>query len=290
LKTPPPVRPAAAGLGVGSAVIAAGLVTRRARGEPLGRPGTPAVDPRISARRIAVRREEGQRRLRRLLWLGGGIGVLAVLLAVTRTPLLDLDHLTVAGTDDPAVVAALDDAGIRLGDPLTDLDLRTGERALEALPQVSSAELWREWPGTLRVEVEPRLPVAAVAVAGGTALVAADGVVVTVTSEPTALVRVAGPHALAAGDRLDALPLLAVAARLPESLRAEVAGIAAGDGAGAVELHLHDGSIVRLGAADQLDDKLPAAVTVLSQVDRSCVQVIDVRVPSVPTVTRSRGC
>jgi len=129
-----------------------------------------------------------------------------------------------------------------------------------------------------------------VAVAGGVALVAADGVVVSVTAEPTALVRIAGPPTLAAGDQLDQHDLLAVAGRLPEALRAEVAGIAPGDGAGSVELHLVDGAVVRLGAADQLDDKLPAVLTVLTQVDRACVQVIDVRVPSVPTVTRSRGC
>jgi hypothetical protein len=69
-----------------------------------------------------------------------------------------------------------------------------------------------------------------------------------------------------------------------------VAGVGRGDGDGSAELRLADGAVVRLGAADQLDAKLLAAATVLTQVDTTCLAVVDVRVPSVPTVTRSRSC
>jgi cell division protein FtsQ len=271
--------------------VGAGLPDRAEIRPPRpARPAPLAVDPRISARRIAVRREEGQRRLRRLLWLGGGAASVALLLGVTRTPLLDLDHLDVSGTDDPAAAAVLAEAGFRPGRPLADLDLGGGERALESLPQVASAELERHWPGTVEVDIEPRRPVASVAVAGGVALVAADGVVVSVGAGPSDLVPVDGSPTLAPGDRFAAPELLAVAAALPEALRPLVAGIGAGDGSGSAELRLTDGAVVHLGAADQLDDKLLAAATVLTQVDRTCVAVVDVRVPSVPTVTRTTSC
>jgi len=299
--SPPPVRPG----------------SRHVPARDPGLEGVIRVDPRISARRIAVLREEGQRRLRRLLWLGGAIGAVALVLGSTRTPLLDLDHVVVTGADEAAAAEALASVGIRPGAPLVDIDLAAGERALEALPWVARAELQRSWPGTVEVAVQPRQPVAAVAVAGGTALVAADGVVVAVVSDaivdvavdvavdasepsrdagqpgsvgasPTSLVPVDGPAALAPGDRIDTIELLTVAEALPDALRPMVAAVGAGDGA--AELRLVDGGVVRLGAADQLDAKLLAAVTVLTQVDRACLAVLDVRVPSVPTVTRASSC
>jgi cell division protein FtsQ len=249
-----------------------------------------AIDPRISARRIAVRREEGQRRLHRLLWVGGCIGVAALSLGATRTPLLDLDRLEVTGADPAAVADALAAAGIRPGTALVDVDLAEGRAALEALPWVAEAELRRAWPGTVEVSVVAREPVASVAVAGGTALVAADGVVVAVGPDAGGLVPVEGPATVAAGDHVDLPGQLAVAAALPVELRPFVASVGAGDGAGAVVLHLAGGGLVRLGAADQLEAKLLAALTVLTQVDRSCLAVLDVRVPSAPTVTRGPGC
>jgi cell division protein FtsQ len=249
-----------------------------------------AIDPRISARRIAVQRAEGQRRLHRLLWVGGCVGIAVLGLGATRTPLLDVDRLEVSGADSAAVADALAPAGIRPGTPLVDVDLARGRAELEALPWVANAELRRAWPGTVEVRVEARIPVARVAVAAGSALVAEDGVVVAVDPAPSDLVPVEGPATLAPGERFEAPALLAVAAALPTELRPLVASVGNGDGSGAAVLHLADGGLVRLGAADQLEPKLLAALTVLTQVDRSCLAVLDVRVPSAPTVTRGRSC
>jgi hypothetical protein len=132
--------------------------------------------------------------------------------------------------------------------------------------------------------------VASVAVAGGAALVAEDGVVVAVEPAGAELVPVEGPATAAPGDRVDLPGQLAVAAALPGELRQLVASVGAGDGDGAVVLHLAEGGLVRLGAADQLEPKLLAALTVLTQVDRTCLAVLDVRVPSAPTVTRGPAC
>jgi hypothetical protein len=71
-----------------------------------------------------------------------------------------------------------------------------------------------------------------------------------------------------------------------------VARVGPGDGP-AVVLHLRDGGVVELGpplGPADVADKLHAAVTMLTQVDRSCLQVLDVSVPTVPTVTRVQGC
>lgn len=260
--------------------------------------GEAGIDPRISARRQAVRQEEDRRRLRRFLWLAGVVGVAVALAASTRTPLLDVDRVAVEGTErltSAEVDAVLATAGLDRGDPLLEVDLASAREALEALPSVTDATLERRWPGTIVVQIVERAPVAAVAVAGGTALVGADGVVVAVTDPAdvaagAGTVAVAGPPDLAPGDRYDAPEVLAVAAAVPEQLRPFVASVGAGEGEGAVEIHLTGGGVVRLGAADQLATKLVAATTVLTQVDNACLASVDVRVPSAPAVTRVPGC
>jgi hypothetical protein len=86
----------------------------------------------------------------------------------------------------------------------------------------------------------------------------------------------------------DAPELLAVAAALPTAVAAAVATVAAVDGE--VELVLAEGGIARLGQAVEIGAKLVAVATVLEQVDRTCLAIVDVRVPSAPAVTRTPGC
>lgn len=285
MRAAPPIRAAAAG---------------PALGLPLTAPVPPVrVDPRIWARRIAVRRLEGRRRLRRLLWLGGAVVVVVAGLGSTRTPLLDVDHIEIIGsTSDAPLRDALADAGLQPGRALVDVDLGGAEEVLLALPSVAEVRVERVWPGTVEVDVVERAPVAVVSVAGGEALVAADGIVVDVLAlDPVAagpatagLARIEGTSSLAAGDQFEAGDLLAVAAALPDPIRSMVAAIGPGESSGEVELRLAGGGTVRIGATDQLDAKLVAAVTVLTQVDARCLAVLDVRVPSVATVTRAAGC
>jgi hypothetical protein len=54
---------------------------------------------------------------------------------------------------------------------------------------------------------------------------------------------------------------------------------------GEVSLTMAGGVVVLLGDASQLDRKLAATQTVLSQVRPSSVRTIDVRVPEAPAVT-----
>ena len=306
MKGAPQVRPASAGGGAAPIVV-----SRRPRPEE----SQPVpVDSRILARRRAVAEEETRRRLRRLAWLAGPVVLIAVVLGITRTPLLDVDHLELASGPDgvsgaaseltdselAAVHEALGGAGVDLGAPLVDVDLHAGEEALEALPWIDRADVDRRWPGTLDVAVQRRVPVGSVATSGGAALVDRTGQVVAVVpadGSPAAglvsgLVELEGPPDLVAGDQVDADGLLAVAELVPEALVPMVARVGAGDGP-AVVLHLRDGGVVELGpplGPADVADKLHAAVTMLTQVDRSCLQVLDVSVPTVPTVTRVQGC
>ena len=303
MKGAPEVRPASAGGGTAQLVV-----SRRPRPEDVQ---PVPVDSRILARRQAVAEEETRRRIRRGLWLAGPVTVFALLLGTTRTPLLDVDHVRVAAaTGDgsaelsaaelEAVQTALAGVDVGPGEPLVDVDLHDGEEALEALPWVQDADVTRQWPGTLQVEVARRVPVGAVAIAGGAALVDRTGQVVAVVAPDggpaaglvTGLVEIEGPGSLVAGDQVDAAGLLAVAELVPDTLVPMVARIGEGEGR-AVVLHLRDGGMVELGpplGSADVADKLHAAVTMLTQVDRTCLQVLDVSVPTVPTVTRVPGC
>lgn len=306
MKGAPQVRPASAGGGAAPL-----LVPRRQRAEEAHEAQAVPVDRRIAARRRAVAEEESRRRARRMLWLAGPVALIALVLGITRTPLLDVDHVVIApapvegaaelsAAEQAAVQEALAGVDLARGEPLVDVDLHAGEEALEALPWVERAEVARRWPGTLEVEVLRRVPVGAVATTGGAALVDRTGQVVGLVPADgspaaglvTGLVELEGPGDLAPGDELEAPDLLAVAELVPEALVPMVARVGAGEGP-AVVLHLRDGGTVDLGpplGPADVADKLHAAVTMLTQVDRTCLQVLDVSVPTVPTVTRVPGC
>ena len=270
--TPPVVRPAATSL------------------PPVART---RPDPRILARRIAVRRDEGRKRLRRLVACAAGLGAIGLGAAATRTHLLDVDEVTVDGAERvplDAVLDAVTAAGAELGTPLVDIDEGAVTAAVEQLPAVAAADVDRRWPGGLVVRITERIPVAVVPAASGVALVAADGVVVDVLSSPPAdLPLLSGlPDDLEPGAVVDAPDLLAVAAALPPGITASVADIVASDDG--VELRLGDGGTARLGPPAELGPKLVAVATVLEQVDLTCLAVLDVRVPSAPAITKVPGC
>ena len=53
---------------------------------------------------------------------------------------------------------------------------------------------------------------------------------------------------------------------------------------------LVEGGTIRFGSTARLDDKVTAAQTVLDQVDTGCLEVLDVRVPGSPALTRNQRC
>lgn len=274
---------------------------------PGGDPAGPAIDPRLRARRVQVRRSQGRRRLR---LLGGAVCALAVVGAVvvaTRSPLLDVDHLVVVGAaeTDPALVA--DTAGFALGDPLVELDRGAARRQIRRLPWVADVSIDRGWGGTVTIRVAERVAVASVtarasdapgdpnAVPARWAVVDATGrVLETGAEQPAGLPRLDGvAPAGVPGSTLDddAAGALRVAAALPGVLGGSVTAVSASPAGGpGVELGLAGGGVVRLGTTAELRDKLVAAATVLEHPDGACVAVLDVRVPASPALTPRPGC
>ncbi len=161
---------------------------------------------------------------------------------------------------------------------------------IEDLPWIAQATVARRWPGTIEIHVTERRPVAVVEVAEGrVALVDGDGRVLEVTRQPPAgLPEVTGVRGrIAEGDELgrgtrDALAILrAVGERLP----GVVASVSSD-----LDAAVASGGEIRFGSTDDLDDKIVAVETVLADVDTACLELLDVRVPGSPALTRHQRC
>ena len=107
------------------------------------------MDPRIRQRRSAVRRREGQRRLRVVLAVVGCTVVTAATLTLLYSPLLSVSHVNLSGACHTSRQAMLRAAGLD-GHPLMNrVDTRRLEQRLDALPWVAKATVVRHWPSTI---------------------------------------------------------------------------------------------------------------------------------------------
>ena len=238
------------------------------------------VDPRLRARRIAVKRDAGRRRLRRLLVAASIAAAPLVAAAVAWSPLLAVHRIDVrgAGAERAAVLRA---ANVHDGDPMLLVHAGAAAAAVRRLPEVASARVERDFPTTVTVTVTLRTPVAWAALAPGRfAVIDAHGAVMAV--EPTVP---AGLPGLAGVGRVPGLrgrvaaPAAEAAAALGPDLRSRVTAIVSTPG-GLLAL-VYGGPQVRFGDATHLADKAVAADAVLRALVYPA-SYIDVSVPTAP--------
>ena len=271
---------------------------------------TVTVDPRMKARRVAVLRAEGRRRLRILLVALGVILAAAAAWGVSLTPLLDVDRMAVSGIDPANRAEILESSQLSVGMPMAFLDVDAAQSYIAALPWVRSARVWRDWPATVRIAVDPRVPAAVVPAGGGrTALIDAYGYAIGWGPGPVGLDAQAGESDPAAGPLEAALPHvsvpfsgqlgdihtsadgpLAVVAAMPDDLRAWVRTVTLDEGQNRIGLELVGGATAALGEPVLIDDKISALRAVLATADLECITTIDVTMPDIATVTRHHPC
>lgn len=268
-----------------------------------------AIDPRIRARRVAVHRAEGRRRLRVFVGAATIIALVVGAWALSRSPLLDLDHVRVDGVAGDRRTVVETAAALEPGTPLVDLDLGAVTTEVEALPWVQSASATREWPGTVRLTVRSREPVARLgrspageagteedAPNDATVLVDAEGVVIGAapTDSDLPLIDVTPTAALGEVEPTVA-GAIDVATALPEDLRVWVESITIRDRAGSddrpiVGLELIGEAVVALGTPELIADKLEAVRSVLAGAELACIVEIDAAVADLVTVERDPVC
>jgi cell division septal protein FtsQ len=225
-----------------------------------------SMDPRLRARRIAVRRAIGRRRLKWFLIVGIVVLVVAGSLTVLGSSLFAISHVTPSGAHriDAATLQAAENELI--GTPALLVDTRKIERTLEASPWVSKARVTVHFPHNATIELVERVPIATyVGSDNRFRIMAVDGVVVDVIPGlpvDFVLIRGSGPNVepgSSAGETFTHAAELVQA--LSPTVRRLTALVNVGDN-GDLSLIFHGptaskpGTTVILGGATDLLDKL----------------------------------
>jgi hypothetical protein len=262
--------------------------TTRSRPTPGRPPGTETeVDPRISARRTEVTRQQGRRRLRVV-----GALVVAALLAfgawsLLHSPLFSARSVTVVGATHETTAQIEAAAGLSDHPPLLDVNTAAAERDLDRLPWVRAALVSVHWPDGVRVAVAEQVAKLAMPVAGGRwAELAGNGrVLAVVATRPPGLMELTGPRPPGApggtawrvgpaGARGGCHP---AACRFgPRSPRSTWSPAASGAW---VQLTMTTPILVNIGNASQLTAKYEDVTTMLANVTLHNGDIIDVSVP-----------
>jgi cell division protein FtsQ len=248
----------------------------------------------MRARRVAVARSAGRKRLRRLNVVLALICVVVWALVALRSPLLDVDRVQVVGAERTSADAVRSAARLGPGTPMLEVDLGRAHDEVAALPWIDEVRTTRLWPGTVRIVVTERHEVATIEHDDGWGVLDAEGRVLEVVAGRPDLPALPGESGAAPGGRVGAADrsALAVLGDLPSELRSLTEETAEGDDG--LELVLTDGFRVVLGDGEALDAKAEAAIAVHDHAtgdlgaDGGCR--IDVRVPTAPVLTPGRGC
>lgn len=241
------------------------------------------IDPRIRERRIEVIREAGRKRLRITLVVASAIVVVGLVFLAVHSPLLNVDHVRVAGARHESVSDIEAAARVHLGDPLLFVDTGAIARRIERLPWVDRARVRRDFPGTVRITVTEYVPTAYVRAPGGRAmLVASTGRVIAAskTIPEGGAVEIRGERAVpAVGSTISPPGAANLVHALPARLAADVSAVDVGN---VFALELRSGGQVRLGTLGNLGAKGAAALAVLDHLDGAGFTYIDVSAPSAP--------
>ena len=107
----------------------------------------------MSARRTAVIREQGRRRLRILAIGVAGTVFLAAAWLLLHTPLFGARSVTVTGNMHESAARVIEQAGLAGEPPLLDVDAGATATRLEQLPWVRSASVSVAWPDGVRIKL-----------------------------------------------------------------------------------------------------------------------------------------
>lgn len=244
------------------------------------------VSVRMRERLAERKRTERRRVLARFgRWAAVAAVVLGALWAFFMSPVFALDPAKVelSGLSDEidgsavtAVLASHD------GESLALLNVPHVADQLRDISGVLDAKVERVWPSGLRVTLEARRPVVAIASGTQFALLDADSVQVgLVDAVPDNLPLVDVP----VGDDRVLAAVVEVIRNLPADLLARVSGIAA-QSEDTVSFHLKDGPKVEWGSSSDSALKAQVLTVMLATPSAATAGVIDVSAPTLP-ITRA---
>jgi len=207
-------------------------------------------------------------------------------LVVSRSSLLRLRHLEVVGTSSLTRAQVVRLAALSSSTNVLWFDAGAVERRLESDPWVATATVSRRVPGTIRISVVERAPVATIRTEVAFTLLAADGVALgTVAADPMLpeIVVMTG-SSLPEGNAPAQAAARAIAGldggRRPAVVRAVV-------DAGALSVDLEGGTRVEFGDTTGIEAKTAAARQILrwATTQGASVASVNVTAPDSPAVT-----
>lgn len=219
-----------------------------------------------------------------LLWrtalatLPAGAAVAAAAWVVFLSPLLGVREVVVTGNLTLPAEQVRRAAAVAPDTPLVTVDLEQVRARVAALRAVESARVVRDWPGTLRIKVVERTPLASARMSGKMAVVDRHGVVLDLMDVAPPRLPLLRVHRLDPADPAVRAALTVLAA-LPESLSRLVDEVSAGS-AENVTFRLNDGRTVVWGGPDRAADKSRILSTLLAE----SAMTFDVSSPDVVTV------
>ncbi|MEV0228943.1 FtsQ-type POTRA domain-containing protein [Nonomuraea sp. NPDC050786] len=212
-----------------------------------------------------------------VLLTAGVVGSAAWL--VFFSPVLGVRSIEIVGNLTVPSERIKQQAGVADLHPLATVDLADVQNRVLGIRQLAGAKVDRIWPGTLKIEVVEREPVAAIPAGGRFAVVDKQGVVIEVKSAAPFMLPVLKVDTPATGDpaTMAALQVIqAVPGEVAPKLREVRAGTAEG-----VTLKLSDGRTVIWGGADRSQEKGRILTSLLK---REKATVYDVSSPDVVTL------
>ncbi len=240
------------------------------------------MDPRLAARRRRVAEDRARSNLGRLVRFLVLLAAVAGVVWFLQSPFLSVQRLVVRGAHRVDVERILSEHGVVEGRAMVTLRLDPARQALAADPWVASAEVAREWPTTVRVEIIEREAAASVRLSDGWWLVAADATVLERVDQsdpslPSA--RFPGVTESDAADDLEVAGAVEYLAALPVNHRGG-AVVRVGEGGLVATV---DGFEVRLGGPFEMDSKAAVTAALLdSGLDEG--SVLTVVAPASPAV------
>jgi len=235
---------------------------------------------RFRLRRIAVRRQEGRKRLRWFTIVGLVVGVGVIILLLLTSPILSVRKVDVEGVvyADPDLVASIVDSV--LGEPILTVDLDAAEKKLLTISWVRQARVSMHLPSRVTIEIVERRPIAFFrSVDGFNRVIDRDGRVLDVIEgDPTDYTPMigTGPN-ISAGQTVEQ-PFLGAAElinALPADLQARLLSVTVSP-EGEVSLALTNDVEVLFGRPDDFQIKLVGVVNEIKRQGSNRYAVIDV--------------
>lgn len=259
----------------------AGAATRQAGRDRAGRAGHA---------RFAQRASSLRRRARRVwTWLGVVLVLVsAVVLTLWWSPAFVVEEVAVTGVQGEVAAGAQERASVPLGVPLARIDTDAVARRVEQDLRVAQADVSRDWPSAVTIQVSLREPALVIDQAGSARLQVADGTGVIfdrIAERPEDLMLVRASRGDLRGDSLTGV--LDVLAALPPETAQRISSVRlTADG----DLRFYLGPVlVSWGPPGQDDLKagVLAALLAQQQIDIGGEQTmgVDLSTPRTPVVT-----